>query len=500
MLRSILAGIETEYGLLIDGRGAEDQVDDSMALVRGYPGECHVGWDYRYESPRSDLRGFKLSQLAFDPVDAKFDAGRKFGEAHEVRSDRILPNGARFYNDHGHPEYSTPECFSIFELARHDCAGQLAVLAAAREMAEKLDRDVRVYKNNTDFHGASYGTHEGYSVPRAVGFDRLFRDLLPMMICRQVLVGAGKLGAETGGHATFQLSQRADFFSEPANAETLYRRPIFNTRDEPHADPSQWIRLHVICGDANMIASATARKVGLIKLALHLCEAETAPLWKIADPVRAFQSISRDETFQFRVELQGRSHTNAYEILESYFAAAEATLPLDDELRWVIDSSRELLAALRDGDMAKVRREVDWAAKRHVLEQYLAEEGTDWRDPALRSYDLEYHNADPEESLHAALMEMGEVAADPSMERLAAALRQVEEPTRARARGLAVSKYSKGLIGLCWRTMTYERNGARTEIDLPPDACYPAELADAADVEEFVARLRQVTGGPKETP
>lgn len=496
MLRSILAGVETEYGLLVDGRGAEDQVDDAMTLVRGYPGECHVGWDYRYESPRSDLRGFKLEHLAFDPVDAKFDAGRKFGEAHEIRSDRILPNGARFYNDHGHPEYSTPECFSIFELARHDCAGQLAVLAAARAMAVREDRDVRVYKNNTDYHGASYGTHEGYLVPRAVSFERLFRDLMPLLVCRQVLVGAGKVGSESGAHATYQLSQRADFFSEQANAETLYRRPIFNTRDEPHADPAKWIRLHVICGDANMIANATARKVGLVKLALHLCEAETAPLWKMADPIRAFQSISRDETYEFRVELQGRSHTNAYEILESYFAAAEATLELDDELRWVIDSSRALLESLRKGDMEAVQREVDWAAKKHILEQYMAEEGSDWRDPALRSYDLEYHNADPEESLHAALVEMGLVAPDPSPDELKRALMQVDEPTRARARGLAVTKFSKGLIGLCWRTMTYDRDGSRIEIDLLPDKRYPAELADSVDVEEFIGRLRQVTAEP----
>lgn len=492
MLRPILAGVETEYGLLVDGRGAENQVDDSMALVRGYPGRRHVGWDYRYESPRSDLRGFKLERLAIDPVDARFDAGRKFGEAHDIRSDRVLPNGARFYNDHGHPEYSTPECLSIHELARHDCAGQRVVLAAAREMAAREGREVRVYKNNTDFHGASYGTHEGYLVPRAVGFERMFRDLLPMLIVRQILVGAGKVGAESGGHANYQLSQRADFFVEPANAETLYRRPIFNTRDEPHAEPAEWIRLHVICGDANMIPNATARKVGLVKLALHLCEEGTAPLWRIADPVRAFQEISRDESRGYRVKLENRSHTNAYEILESYFAAAESTLELDDEMRWVINTSRPLLAALRDGDMPTVAREVDWAAKRHVLEQFMAEEGTHWRDPALRSYDLEYHNADPDESLHVALVEMGLVAPDPPEAALSRALERVDEPTRARARGLAVEKFNDYLLGVCWRTLTFRTPEGPVEVELPPDAAYPPELAAINDVETFIQRLRQI--------
>ncbi|AIE84807.1 proteasome accessory factor PafA2 family protein [Fimbriimonas ginsengisoli] len=494
MLRPILAGIETEYGLHIDGRGAEDQVDDAMALVRGYPGECHVGWDYRYESPRSDLRGFKLDRLAFDPVDAKYDSGRKFGEAHEVRSDRVLPNGARFYNDHGHPEYSTPECLSIHALARHDCAGQLAVLNAARAYSKREGREAKVYKNNTDFHGASYGTHEGYLVPREVGFDRLFKDLLPMLVARQVLVGAGKVGAEHGPSTTYQLSQRADFFTEAANAETLFRRPIFNTRDEPHADASQWIRLHVICGDANMIPAATARKVGLVKLALHLCEAETAPKWSFVDPVRAFQAISRDEKYAFRVELAGRSWTDAYEILESYFAAAEATLDLDEEMRWTIDSSRALLDDLRRANMTAFRREVDWAAKLHVLEQVMEEEGTDWRDPALRSYDLEYHNANPEESLHAALVEMGEVSPDPERAELLASLEGVDEPTRALARGLAVRRFDAYLRGVCWRTLTFNGQDGPIEVDLPPDAAYPAELAQTENVGSFIELLRGVKG------
>lgn len=491
MLRPILAGVETEYGLHIEGRGAEEQVEDSMALVRETSDGRFVGWDYHDESPRSDLRGFRLDRLAVDPIDARFDAGKRHVEAHVVRADRILPNGARFYNDHGHPEYSTPECLSIHALARHDCAGQLVVLDAARALSDTLEREVRVYKNNTDFHGASYGTHEGYLVPRAVGFERLFRDLLPLFVTRQVLVGAGKVGAETGAACAYQISQRADFFSEAANAETLYRRPIFNTRDEPHGDPAKWIRLHVICGDANMIPAATARKVGLVKLALYLCEAGTAPLWRIADPVRAFQAISRDESYDFKIALEGRNWTTAREILESYFAAAEATLDLDEEMRWVIDSSRQLLDDLK-GNFDRFRREVDWAAKRHVLEQVLAEEGTDWRDPSLRSYDLEYHNADPDESLHAALVQMGEVAPDPEPAELRASLEGVDEPTRAFARGIAVRRFQSRLVSANWRSLTFEVGGKPTTVELPPDGTYLPELATVPDVEAFINALRGI--------
>lgn len=490
-MRPILAGIETEYGLLVEGRGAEEQVDDAAALVRAYPGECHVGWNYRYESPRSDLRGFKLERLTVDPRDAKFDAGRKVAEPHEIRSDRVLPNGARFYNDHGHPEYATPECRSIFELAHHDCAGQKVVSRAADAFASVNGLSVKCFKNNSDFHGASYGTHESYLAPRSAGFECLYRDLLPMMVARQVLVGAGKVGSEISRNVAFQLSQRADFLTETANAETLYRRPIFNTRDEPHADSKDWIRLHVICGDANMIADATARKVGLMKLALALSEVAQAPVWKLRDPVKAFRAISQDETLQFRVELEHRSWTTAGEILESYFAAAEKFLALDSELTWVIETSRRLLEDLH-ARFDRFRRHVDWAAKKTILAQVVAEDRLSWSDPALKAYDLEYHNIDPTQGLHAALVEMEEVEPNPSAADLLACLEGVNESTRSFARSLAISRYNKHLLGVCWRTLVFDVNGTAEEVELLPNAEYPPQLLEAPDVESFISMLRGV--------
>src|SRR5579871_1304381 len=156
----ILAGIETEYGFTVEGRSADDQIEDAIAFVRGYPGPCFAGWDYCYESPRADLRGFRLDRLAVDPEDAKRDTGKTYGTPHEVRSDRILPNGARFYNDHGHPEYATPECSNLRDLVAHDRAGERIVWECAQRRARDLDAPVHIYKNNTDYHGASYGTHE----------------------------------------------------------------------------------------------------------------------------------------------------------------------------------------------------------------------------------------------------------------------------------------------------------------------------------------------------
>jgi Pup amidohydrolase len=491
MSLGILAGVETEYGLSVEGHGAEDQIEDSMALVRGYPDECHPVWDYRYESPRSDLRGFVLRRLAVDPIDARFDTGRRRSAGEDLRADRILPNGARFYNDHGHPEYATPECLSASELALHDKAGEVAVLRAARAMEQRDGLRVRIYKNNTDHHGASYGTHESYLAPRSLGFDKLFPAVLPMLVARQILTGAGKVGSEQGRACRYQISQRADFLSEAANAETLYRRPVFNTRDEPHAAPSDWIRLHVISGDANMIASATARKVGLVQIAVALAEAGEAPPWALRNPVEAFQSVSRDETRRFRIELEGGSWTTAIDILESYLAAAERVLDLGLEEVLLLAECRSLLAGFPDLS-EELARKVDWAAKLRMLERYLEAESSDWDDPSLAAFDLEYHNLEPEEGLFFALEEEGALEPVPAADDLLKRLSDVFEPTRARARGIAVRRFKEELHTACWRSLTFRVDGDLLEVDLPPRGEYPPQLEDAPDVETFIERLRGV--------
>ena len=490
-MKRILAGIETEYGLLVEGRGAENQIDDAQALVRAYPGPCFVGWDYRYESPRADLRGFTQKALKFDPEDAKFDVGRARSADSEIRSDRVLPNGARLYNDHGHPEYSTPECLSLYELALHDKAGELAILRAARAYSEGSGREVWIYKNNTDFHGASYGTHENYLVPRSLGFENLYAAVTPMLIARQILCGAGKVGSETGGAARYQLSQRADFFTESASVDTLYRRPVFNTRDEPHANPADWIRLHVIAGDANMMPSCTSRKVGLIKIALELCKRNETPKWDIPDPMRAFRDVSRDEKREYRVELRGKNWTTAYDILDSYLCAYDSVFDEDEsdpELRHVVLECRALAEKLRTG--ADVSHDIDWAAKQALLAQYVDSENVAWDDPSLRSFDLEYCNIDPENGLFAALAEMGSVAPLPSTEELEARLRQVFEPTRALARGLAVSKFGDRLMGASWTSLTFRGGYDPLEVLLPPDREYGSQLEATESVESFIDNIR----------
>jgi proteasome accessory factor A len=484
-MRSVLSGIETEYGLYVEGHGAEHQLEDAAQLVSCYPGSAFVGWDYRFESPRSDLRGFSVTKLAEDPEDTKFDVGSTRTHDRDLHRDRVLPNGARFYNDHGHPEYATPETWSLHELALQDGLGEAHVLSAARIFAEQIGRSVKVFKNNTDFHKASYGTHESYLIPRGFGFQRLYEAVMPMLVARQIITGAGKVGCDHGAACAYQISQRADFFAETANVETLYRRPIFNTRDEPHADPHEWMRLHVISGDANMMPDCTARRVGLVKLALALLEAGQTPIWRVADPVRAFEDVSKDDRFEFRIDLSGGSWTTAYDVLESYFSTAERVLELDPDTEWVIRDSREALQCLRT-DFKAFSARVDWAAKRRLLETVMAEDGLDWNSPGLQSYDLEYHNIDRGEGLYSAWDEMGEVKHSPPP--------KMNAPrTRAFARGLAVSRFQDTLMSVCWRRLTFKGpDGTPMEVDLPPDAAYPEELEGIADVGSFIAAVRGV--------
>lgn len=487
-----LSGIETEYGLVVEGRGVSEQIEDSRRLVELCPRPAFVGWDYRSESPRADLRGFSVERLSEDPEDAVFDAGRARSPMSAERADCILTNGARFYNDHGHPEYSTPECRLLAELVRHDVAGQFLVLQAAQALARERNTEVKIYKNNSDFHGASFGTHESYLVPRAWGFDRLYAAVTPMLIARTVLCGAGKVGSEAHGPVRYQLSARADFFSERASVDTLYRRPVFNTRDEPHADKSVWARLHVIAGDANMNPGATRRKIGLVRLALRLLEADAVPVWQIPDPARSMMLVSRDLDGEGRIELEARNWTTPRQVLESYLDSAEEILtdsPEDGELREVVRESRELLEA-RHGNPDHFRRHVDWAAKRWLLEQYREDGNLSWDDPALRSVDLSYHDVDPETGLYFALVDAGEAESLPA---IGNALEQVSEPTRARARGLAVARFAEQLKTASWGSLVFQRPDEDDlwEVLLPPDRRYDDALFGVDSLEEFLRALSQ---------
>src|ERR671931_2570088 len=257
-------GTETEYGISGVGRSDFNPVLTSSLLISTYAGSLRrIRWDYEQESPLRDARGF-------EPVQVREPSEEDLGLANV-----ILPNGARYYVVHAHPEYSTPECAGAMQLVVHDKAGERILERSLQEISQILPPGQRlaIYKNNTDGKGNSYGCHENYLVDRSVPFATLVRHLLPWFVTRQVFTGSGKVGGENGsGKIAYQISQRADFFEEEVGLETTLKRPIVNTRDEPHADAQKYRRLHVIIGDANLSEVATFLKLGTTALVLSMIE------------------------------------------------------------------------------------------------------------------------------------------------------------------------------------------------------------------------------------
>src|SRR3954453_20676363 len=347
-------GLETEYGITVNGAETVDVVAESIELVRRYTDHgAHMKWDYELEDPHQDARGFRAKALMQDTDESAYyeiDKNRPLS-FEEIKSDLVLSNGARFYNDHAHPEYSTPECTTLGQIVAQDKAGERILAECARRRNGKLapDQQVRLYKNNTDFVGHSYGCHDNYLLARELPWERIVAGMLPFLITRQIFAGAGKMGVEAesaaGQPGIYQISQRADFFSVIVSIDTMNRRPLVNTRDEPHADIDRYRRFHVILGDANMSEWATAMKMGTSSLVLELIEQGKVPELEIAQPIDAHKSISRDQTYHWIIELKDGRKISAIDVQRIYLkAAAKLQSGSDDyDRNWILDEWESVL-------------------------------------------------------------------------------------------------------------------------------------------------------------
>src|SRR5881394_891386 len=322
-------GTETEIGITRQNPEGVDVVSESIALVRSAtaPG-VRMRWDYSCEDPHCDARGFRVKELLQDTDEAGYyaqDAARELSFV-EIKSDLVLGNGARFYNDHAHPEYCTPECRTLDELVTHDRAGERILIACAHHLSQQRGVAVRLYKNNTDFCGHSYGCHENYLLPRSLAWETLAQGIQAFLVTRQIFAGAGKFAIETEDKFLspgFQISQRSDFFCELQSVDTMQRRPLINTRDEPHANPKKFRRFHVIIGDANMSPFATRLKVGTTALVLEALTRDPKRNYSVlADPLASLPAISRDSKFRWEVRLQGRRASNAIQVQREYLKAS----------------------------------------------------------------------------------------------------------------------------------------------------------------------------------
>nr|BAL54684.1 hypothetical conserved protein [uncultured Acetothermia bacterium]BAL58330.1 proteasome component [Candidatus Acetothermum autotrophicum] len=461
-----LLGIETEYGILIEGIDVTDLVDEARALVQSYAELSAQPWDYRDEDPLRDARGWRAPALTLNPKDERYEKpSRKHLSASEDHADKVLPNGARFYHDHGHPEYSTPECRSLQELISHDKAGERIVWAAAQSYAQKTGRAVSIFKNNIDYHGMSFGCHENYLVSRRLSFEQLIAGLLPFLVTRVLFAGAGRVGGENSW-VDYQLSQRADFFTELCSVDTLDRRPLINSRDEPHADATLYRRLHVICGDANFSEYATALKVGTTALVLGTLEAGYGPPGTLKDPVKALKELSRDQTYRWRVALEEEGSIPAIDVQRAYLKAAQELFHhRDAETDWILHEWESVLDDL-EADPLRCADRLDWVAKRRLLQTFIESEKLSWRDEIVRSLDLEYHSLDPERSLFYELQNQGVMRRLVTDEEIVRAMRHAPTDTRAFIRGLCVRRFSEAIRALNWGRITLSQDGQDVLLDL----------------------------------
>lgn len=483
---TVVLSTETEYGVYRPGDAHANAIALSTDAVSAYTpwargprtqGATPVEWDYQGEDPLNDLRGRRLDRASVDPsllTDDPYHLAPSGGVEHLPRpgeaeraqirpTGMVIPNGGRLYVDHAHPEYSAPETTSALQGVLYDRAGVTIARRIMQAASENGGEPLVLVKNNVDGKGATYGTHENYQVPRSIDLDDLIRALIPFLVTRPILCGAGRVGlGQRSEKPGFQISQRADYVENDIGLQTTFNRPIFNTRDEPHADGNLWRRIHVIGGDANLFDVSILAKLGTTALVLKAIEIGTGLEWDaldLQDPVGATQVVSRDLTLGEPLALLSGAEMTAVEIQESYLRLVKASFersgatPTPPEAQ-VIELWEELLHGLR-ADLFSLSAKVEWVAKYRLLLAQKKRNHLNWDSPRLAAMDLQWGDLRANKSLVAALDRAGAV------ERLfseAEVERAADEPpadTRARIRGEAVWN-DPHLVRASWTSLVYD--------------------------------------------
>jgi proteasome accessory factor PafA2 len=494
-------GIETEIGIARDGAEELDVVAESIALVRSAtaPG-VRMCWDYESEDPHADMRGFRVRELRQDTDEANYFAQDNQRELSfvEIKSDLVLGNGARFYNDHAHPEYCTPECSTFAEIVAHDRAGDRILMSCAQHLSETTGDQVRLYKNNTDFMGHSYGCHENYLLPRALAWDSLATGVQAFLVSRQVFAGAGKFAIEAEDKFVshgFQLAQRSDFFSELQSVDTMQRRPIINTRDEPHANPREFRRFHVIIGDANMSPFTTWLKVGTTALVLEALVKDPSRAYPIlADPLKALRLISRDPQLKQCVKLQNRQSLTGLGVQRIYLNAVRDLCALDDSERARLVTEWDRVLTDLEEDPSRCRDRLDWVAKQALIREFQQSQRLNEDDPWLLSLDLEYHRLDPAEGLYYGLEQSGGMQGVPAEKTVMNAITEPPRTTRAYVRGKCIQKFPASILAAQWDHITLDAENGPLKISLldlfaPETVLHYAKIVDEARTPEDLRPL-----------
>jgi proteasome accessory factor PafA2 len=484
-------GTETEFGISILRQADFNPVVASSLVINAYSGgRGRIQWSYEEETPGRDARGLRYDQEAA----AEIESGLL---------NVVLTNGARLYVDHAHPEYSTPECYEPLEAALYDKAGEivLARAAAAAQEILKPEQRILIHKNNSDGKGNSYGAHENYLVSRSVPFGDIVAHLTAFMVSRQVYTGSGKVGSENDRPPVeYQITQRADFFEEEVGLETTLKRPIINTRDEPHAEPGKYRRLHVIIGDANLCEVQTFLKLGATSLVLAALEAGALgePIL-LDEPVEAVWRVSHDISLQNPLVLADGSTATPLELQWSYLervkAYAEQAHLLPEQSR-VLAVWEEMLTDLERDPLVTADR-LDWTAKLLLLREYADRHRLSWDDPKLRLVGLQYHDVDPARGLYHRLAAAGMVQCLFTADQVAAAAVAPPQRTRAYFRGQCVDKYGDAIVAANWDSLVFDvgENSLKRVPMMDPLRGGREGVADVIDRSPSAADLIRALGG-----
>jgi proteasome accessory factor A len=498
-------GIETEYGIAVPGQPGANAMVSSSQVVNAYQAATaararRARWDFEEENPLRDARGFDLAREAADSAQL---TDEDLGLANV-----ILTNGARLYVDHAHPEYSAPECTNPLDAVLWDKAGERVMAEAAAKAASMPGGpSIQLYKNNTDNKGASYGCHENYLMSRGTPFADIVRHLTPFFVSRQVVCGAGRVGRGADGRDEgFQISQRADFFEVEVGLETTLKRPIINTRDEPHADPDKYRRLHVIIGDANMSEVSTYLKLGTTALVLAMIEDRfLAGDLSVEAPVAELRAVSHDPSCRHLVTLRdGRKMTAVQLQLEYLELARKYTedkygTDVDEATADVLTRWESVLSRLADDPM-QCSRELDWVTKLEIVEGYRSRDGLAWNHPRLQLVDLQFSDVRADRGLYNRLAARGRVTRlvdEPAIER---AMVEPPDDTRAYFRGRCLQQYPEAVAAASWDSVIFDIPGRESLQRVPtlePLRGTRAHVGDLLDRCRTAAELVSVlTGRP----
>ena len=461
-----ILGTETEYGITIKNSGKFDPIAHSILIVNSHQGgrQVQIIWDYEEEDPFVDARGFKIDRKGDRP---------KIQENPTIN--KILDNGARLYVDHAHPEFSTPECSNPRDAALYEKAGDHILHQSLLNANAVLpsDQHMLVYKNNSDYKGNSYGYHENYLLDRKLPFDRIIQQFTTFLVTRQIFCGSGKVGAENRtAPVPFQISQRADFFETEVGLDTMLKRPIINTRDEPHAERSKYRRLHVITGDVNQSEYSTYLKLGSTALMLQMIEdgALDDPLI-LKEPVAAMRQVSRDLSCSEPLLLENGLHLTALDIQRRYLEAArhyakgQAENSVTED---VLEKWEHVLGCLGENP-GLLSRQLDWVIKQEIFQHYCDSRRCDWDDPRIGMLDLQYHDIRPEKSLYHVLVRQDRVERLLSDDEILRAVHTPPDDTRAYFRGQCLQRFREHVYGVSWGAISFDAGRETVKRILMPD-------------------------------